>query len=132
MTCIWGGDSSPRLFILLRSAAAFDGGYLMQWRISVGTINAISVHKKFCRIWNEPLIDFFPRILMPLATLLRLFYGLLAVFSYSLLIVSLLPISFLLYPYSQFSDDTPTVCDYSMVRYFAETCVSFALFCEYC
>ena len=34
------------------------------------------------------------------------------------MIVSLLPLFFLLYPYSQFSDDTPTLVDFSMVRYF--------------
>ena len=88
----------------------------MQWRISVGTFNAISAYnKKFRRIWKESLIDFSPFTFMPLLFLLRLPFGLLTDFWYSFMIV---PLSFLLYPYTQFYDDTPTV-DYSMTRYFA-------------
>ena len=103
------------------------GVSLMQWRLSVGTFNAISVYKKSCRIRNEPLIDFLPRS-MYLVFPLRLFFGLTTVFAYSFIIISLLPLSFMLYPYTQFSDDTLTVCDFSMVVYFAHITADISAF----
>ena len=108
------------LHILLRSVPPSDGGLgLMQWRLSVGTFKTILVPKIFCSIWNKPIFYISLRRYMILVLPLRLFFGLLTGFSYSFMLLSLLPLSFLLYPFTQFCDDTPTVCNYFMVTYFA-------------
>ena len=70
---LWGGVLLISAYFAKKCPTPFNGGgggggggSLMQWRLNVGTFNAISVRKKFCSIWNEPLFDISLRRYRPL------------------------------------------------------------------
>ena len=75
---------------------------MCQWRLSVGMSNAMNLGKGCGKESNSPLID----VLLSdiLASVLghvsvTILLGLFIVFAYSFMIVSLLPIFLMLYPY---------------------------------
>ena len=91
----------------------------MQYRLSVGTFNAISIKRKFCRGRNERSTESSPEMLKHVTFLSRLFFGLFTAFSYSSMVILFLPLSIFLYPYTKFSEYNRSFCDNSLVKYFA-------------
>ena len=75
---------------------------LTQWRFSIGTFNLISVHKKCANDNNKLfLYEHFNTILLSLAGAvpLKILFGLIKVFTYCFMIISLLAVLLILYPY---------------------------------
>ena len=98
------------------------GVSLSQWRSSIGTFNVFSIKTNCCKFKNlhyfkDHIFNILPSFAIPLP--IRISFGLLILLSYSFMIISLVPLGFILYPYSIFAHDMFTTCDYPVVKYFA-------------
>ena len=98
------------------------GVSLSQWRFNIGTFNVISLKRKFLTFRNQShFIDYISQILRSLAVTLalRVFFGAFLILAYCFMVIFLLPLCLILYPFTKFSYDISAPHDYPVVTYFA-------------
>ena len=98
------------------------GVSVSQWRFSIGTFNAISIHKKCCGTHSHSQSLFchsLKNILMSFARTVpsRIFFGFVIILTFCFVILSLLPLCYFIYPFTRFSFVNQELGDYPMVKY---------------
>ena len=97
------------------------GVSLVQWRICIGLFNASPICKRNRKVDNGPYFSDFFLLMLNFAVKsipLRVTYGLFIIFVYGIMTFFFLPIWFLIYPYTYFSHDNPSICVLPIVHYF--------------
>ena len=98
------------------------GVSLSQWRVSIGSFNVISVRRRFPRHRNQLFSnDYISQILHSLAMslALKIFFGVFLILAYCFMVIFLLPLCLILYPFNKFSCDISTSApgQFSILRF---------------